>query len=240
MDNQKKQLMAAVRQVLNGDRDAYETIYNQVDRALRAFIRSRSRLFGEDFVDEAALRTHVLIFQNLHKYNPDRGRFMTWLFLQARNAMRLVRGERFPPREVRLNETVHQPWVATASGPAEEHEALRRVRVVREELESLSGDGRDAVVLHDLEGRTFPETARKLGIPVGRLRYQRDRALAVLKRRLQERGVHATERDITPVQQVWGWDQSGYDDDWTCSVGARLPVEPSGPLSAEDRKETPP
>lgn len=51
--------------------------------------------------------------------------------------------------------------------------------------------------------------------------------------------MHATERDITPVLQIWGWDSAGNDDDWTSTVGAFLPDDPPGPLAGENEQEVP-
>lgn len=148
----KPEIADAIRRVINGDRDAYDAVYNRVDPPLRRILRKQYRFFGDDFADEVAIRTHLSAIDNLDKYDPERSSFLTWLVWQAKNVARKVISERFPPREVRLDESAHEPWASTSTGPAEEHEAARRLRVVREELECLAGDGRAAIELHDIQG----------------------------------------------------------------------------------------
>jgi RNA polymerase sigma factor (sigma-70 family) len=74
-------------------------------------------------------------------------------------------------------------------GPAED--ALRRdlAAVLDEEVSRLPGTYRAAVVLCYLEGKTYREAARQLGLSVGTLSARLTRARALLRKRLVHRGV---------------------------------------------------
>ena len=229
----KEEVAAAIRRVLDGDVGSYEVIYNLTDRPLRAFIGSRYGYYGPEFVDEVAILTHEYTRTRLNKS------FQTWLNWQSRNVARKVRTDWFGPRFVRFDENVHSPWATPVCGPAEAYEATERSRVIRQVCEDLNEDSRLSVKLHDMEGKTLAESAEEAGLSEGQLRRKRARALAVLKRRLQEQGINATERDSTPAPIWYGWDDTGYDDDWTAGVTADLPDGPDEPLAAEEEKEVP-
>ncbi len=235
---QKQEVTRAIQRVLAGDVDSYESIYNLTDRPLRAFIGSRYGYFGSDFVDEVAINTHEYSLTRLNKYDPDKGAsFQTWLNWQSLNVARKVRVEWFGPRVVPVDADRLDLLVSSVPDPAETSEAARRSRVLSQEYERLTEDGRLSIGLHDLEGLTFADTAQQAGLSVGKVRRKREQTLAVLKRRLQERGVSATERDSTPVPVWYGWDNTGYDDDWTASVTAILPDGPAEPVAAAAEEE---
>ena len=233
MDLKNKQTVAdAVQRVLAGDVDAYELIYSITDRPLRAFIGSRYGRYGSDFIKEVALRTHGDTCTRLDKYNPDKGAsFQTWLNWRSLNVAREVMAERFPARVVSVDVDRLDSLVSSAPDPAATSEAARRNRALWQAYENLAGDGRLSIALHDLDGRTLPDTAQRVGLSVGKVRYKRDRVLAVLKQRLQEQGVSGTERDSTPMPDWYSPGDLGHDEDWTMTV-TESPV-------GEDGKEVP-
>ncbi|MBM3314725.1 hypothetical protein FJY71_02625 [candidate division WOR-3 bacterium] len=218
--------LGAIRRVKAGDTDAYQIVYAECDRPLRAFIGRRYHWAGPDFIDEVAVRTHEYALSRLAKFDETWSSFQTWLNWQSRSVASAVMREWYGPRLVRYDESVHGPWAVTQTGPADVYEDERRSRVVREEVESLPEDARLSVTLHDRDGLTFAETARAAGTTVWKTRRSREQALAVLKRRLQERGVRPVEVDFTPPPVYHDWDHTEPDDDWCATVGARLPDGP--------------
>jgi RNA polymerase sigma-70 factor (ECF subfamily) len=62
-------------------------------------------------------------------------------------------------------------------------------RVLYEEIAELPEKYRDPVLLCDLEGRTHKEAARQLGWPAGTMSRRLERARAILRRRLVQRGI---------------------------------------------------
>jgi RNA polymerase sigma factor (sigma-70 family) len=205
---------------------------------LRSFVGRRYGRFGDEFIDEVAILTHERAFARLNEYQTDKGAsFQTWMNWQSRAAAKQVMRERYGSRFVQYAEVRHEPWVETVPGPADIYEESRRSRVLRQELLALSEDGRLSVTLHDKDGLTFAETAQAAGTTVKRVRLTREQALAVLERRLQERGVSPAEVDSTPVPAWHGWDVTDRDDEWTASVTAVLPDGPSSLVGAAAREE---
>ncbi len=245
---------AAVQRVLAGDVNAYEQVYRACDNGLRAFIAARYGHLGAGFVDEVAVRTHERVFLRLDRFNPDKGAsFQTWMNWQALSVAREVIEERFGVRRVRdrtgrrrdaprfeaFDEEVHAEYVPTQPGPEELREREERSRLLWQEYNSLAEQGRLSIACHDLEGRTFVQTARRLGVCVSRVRRERERALAVLRRRLQEHGIRPFEAAFTKALRFRAYGQSmGEDDDWCASVTARLPDGPPPLADAAAKRMT--
>jgi len=243
MPHNTEEVLSAIRRVLDGDRNAYELIYSQFDRALRAFVGSRYSWAGPDFVDEVAVRTHSYALTRLAKFDPARSAFLTWLCWQARSTASRVIAEWYAPRFVQFELARHEARAGTAPGPADYHEAERSSRVIREAMGALSEEGRLAVTHLVMAGRTLAETAQATGLSVSKLRRERERALAVLKRRLVEAEVLPIEVDTTPAPIIYGRDWTDRDDDYTASVTAVLPDSPdtlSGAKAAERPEEEDP
>ena len=234
----KPEVMDALKRVRDGDMSAYDIIYKECDGPLQLFVASRYGHRGGRFVTEVVARTHTRAFLYLHEYDEDkRASLLTWYCWHVRRVASEVKAEQSDPRLVSYDETKHEAWTGTVAGPAEVYEDKRRSRVLREEQEALSEDGRLSVRLHDKDGLTFGETAKATGLPVIRVRRKREQALAVMKRRLQERGIRPVEVDSTPVPIFYGWDHTEPDDDFTESVTAVLPDGPDTLVGAAARDE---
>jgi DNA-directed RNA polymerase specialized sigma24 family protein len=234
----KPEITNALKRLSEGDTSAHDIIYKECDGPLRLFVASRYGYRGSRFVTEVVARTHTRAFLYLHEYDEEkRASLLTWYRWQSRRAASEVMAELTDPRLVRYDETKHEAWTSTVAGPAEVYEDKRRSRVLREEQEALSEDSRLSVSLHDKDGLTFAETAKATGLPVIRVRRNREQALAVMKRRLQERGVRPVEVDSTPVPIFYGWDHTEPDDDFTESVTAVLPDGPDTLAGAAARQE---
>ncbi len=199
-------LARAVKLVQAGDVNAYEEIYACCDGALRAFIGRRYGHRGQDFVEEVAVRTHEYALSRLSEYNAAKASPQTWLNWQSRSVAGQVMRERYGPRLVQYEESVHEAWAVTATGPAEVYEEERLSRVLIEEVERLSDRSRQSVVLHDRDGLTYAEAAEASGLSVMQVRYRRRRALTLLKHRLLRRGVRPVAIDFTPAPVWYGRD----------------------------------
>lgn len=221
-ESSRKEVLDAIRRVLDGDPDSYELVYQRHDPPLRAFICFRYRCPGRDFVDEVAIRSHERAFLRLGRFDQERASFQTWLNWQARAVAKRVRAEWFSPSYVSLDEPRHEA-LAAVPGPADECELARRRRVLEQELERLGPLVRECIAARDCDGLAFKAAAARVGVSAERLLRQRRRGLAVLRRRLQERGVSPVEVSWTPVPTWFGEDRTDVDDDFTASVTAILP-----------------
>jgi len=229
-------LTATIRRVLEGDVDAYGTIYDIIDKPLRYYIRRTYGRFDDDFRNEVATRTHTFVFEHLAQYNPGYATLQTWAKRSSRNVALRVMTERFTLHKV---ETKKGKWeresisialdedaltLAAMPGP-DSDEALWLKHVLCQEYSALAREGKLSLALHVVEGRPLHETAKLLNIPVIRLRRLLDRELRGLRKRLQRRGVAPSLRS-THFGMVSHADDTGYDDDWTSSMTAALPDDP--------------
>jgi len=235
----QKMVLEAIQRSLEGKENEYDAIDDLIDHRVRAFLRRRYRWAGPDFIDEVIARSHGYIRPRLGEYKPDKGPFFTWVVYHVLNVAKLVKAEWFSSKFVPFDERKHEQWAPSVAGPSEKYEDARRTRELWLALGVLPADCSTSIYLHDLMGLTFEETAKRMGVTVGQLRVIRNRGLAVLKRRLQERGVSPTEVDSTPVPIWHGWDTTGNQDDWTATVTAVLPDGPDTLVdaAARDQKE---
>jgi RNA polymerase sigma-70 factor (ECF subfamily) len=224
-------IMAAIERVLAGDADAYREIYDATNEPLRGFIGRRHAAQGEDFISEVAIRTHEYAFEHLGAYRADRrAAFQTWLNWQSRNVACRVRAERCE-RRFGLRFGLNHTWEPTVEGPGATT-VSERDRVLREEFRALGDEDRLCIALHDLGGRTFAATARRMGTTMARVRWARHRGLKRLRSRLRERGIRPLEEDHTPAPIWTGWTVAEPARGYTTSATDILSVEPPGDNSA--------
>ncbi len=239
-DMDRKSIEAAIQRVLDGHRNDYAVIYEQVDKPMRAYIRSHFYWAGPSFEDEVAVRTHEYLLPRLGEYDATKASLQTWFNWKSRSVAGLVMREWFGPRLVQYDEAVHEAWAVTATGPADVYEEKRLSRVLREESESLSEEERQSITLHDIGRLTFEESAEASGLSVMQVRYRRRLALSGLRQRLQERGVRPVAVDTTPAPIWYGRDRTD-PDDYAAPTVAVLPDGPDtlvGAAAAEEKEDS--
>jgi len=226
-DGREARVRQAIAHTLTADIDAYAVIYEVCDGPLRAFIGSRYGHLGRDFANEVAIRTHEYAVTHLDEYDPNKGASVqTWLNWQSLNVAKLAIPDWCDPKTEPFDEKRHNRWAASVPGPAELYEAKRRSQLLNQEYNALDEDGRLSVALHDEQGLSVRETARRTGMPVIRVRRLLEQKHHRLARRLRRLGVRPVETDSTPAPMWTQPDSSDKDDDWTASVTAVLPDGP--------------
>ncbi len=142
---------------------------------------------GHD-VEDAFQATFLVLVQRAGSIR-DPGRLGPWLHGVARRVAMRARAEagRRRSHQGRSGQpaTAEEPAVRPAS-PAESDDVLD---VIDEEVARLPARYREAVVLCDLEGRSYAEAARRLRCPLGTLQSRLARGRARLRTRLVSRGV---------------------------------------------------
>lgn len=174
---------AAVRRVLAGEVDAFESIVVRwqgplVNLAYR-FTRDRGR--AEELAQEAFLK----IYRGLPRYRAD-SRFSTWLFAVALNHYRSAMRRHVPPG-VELGAVV---GLAGADG-RRELDATLRDEAVRRAVATLPPRYREIVVLYYFQERDLAETARIAGLREGTVKARLHRARKLLEGKLRGLGVVA-------------------------------------------------
>jgi RNA polymerase sigma-70 factor (ECF subfamily) len=166
------------RLMRRGDQRAFALLYERREPALfrYALHMSGSRTIAEEVAHEVFVR---LIGPHRH-FDEGRGSLEAYLFGVARNLIRVIR------RQGATQEAVDQAAEHDILGGMIKDEATAALYVALDELP----DGyRDAVVLCDLEERSYEDAARIMGCPVGTVRSRLHRARALLAARLKPRAV---------------------------------------------------
>jgi len=162
------------RLIKKGDRNALGELYERREPGLYryALYASGSKAVAEEVAQEIFLR---LIGPGI-PYDETRGSLEAYLYGVARNLLRMR------PPALGLEDTVE---------PATNEDALRdlidgqRTAALLAAVRELPAGYRDAVVLCDLEERSYEEAAQVMGCPVGTVRSRLHRARALLTARLK-------------------------------------------------------
>ncbi|HUF99255.1 MAG TPA: RNA polymerase sigma factor [Ilumatobacter sp.] len=167
-----------------GDGRAFEQLYESMHRRVYAFAASRGASDPEALVNEVFLK----VFTNIQTFVGNKAQFSSWVFKIARN--KLIDESRRRKRRVeesQLNDD-HRSAAAWANA---ETEALAHIEDewVSEQLDLLTAEQRDVVVLRVVSGLTIEEIADVLGKRVGAIKAMQRRAFRTLARNLERQAV---------------------------------------------------
>jgi RNA polymerase sigma-70 factor (ECF subfamily) len=124
----------------------------------------------------------VALIRNLGRFDPARGALTTYLFGIAR---RMVRRKLFwQGRQVPLDDACEP--AASLGDPTQALARERAVASLRRAIISLPVHYREVLVLCDLDGLSYAETASIVGCRVGTVRSRLSRARALLARKLTD------------------------------------------------------
>jgi RNA polymerase sigma-70 factor (ECF subfamily) len=166
----------------SGDEGAFEDLVRRHERRVfRLLLRMLgSREEAEDVTQEAFLSLH----RHGHRFRRE-ARFSTFVYRVASNAA-LNRRRTLGRNRSRIGELEvrQQAGFDLPSGPRDPEDAAAGSEVqerVQEALLDLPPDLRVAVVLYDIEGQSYQEVARVLGIPEGTVKSRIHRARNALR-----------------------------------------------------------
>jgi RNA polymerase sigma-70 factor (ECF subfamily) len=177
-------LIAAARQ---GDRRAMAALYEAHSGRVYSVVR---RMVGDDHLaEDVSQDAWVRAFDKLHQFRGDSS-FGTWMHRLAVNSAlnRLRRQSKRPDVEAAAE---------NRTGPPPTDETVLNQKVLGEALDQLSPGYRMVLVLHDVEGLTHDEIAKRTGVAVGTSKSQlhkaraRMRSLLSASRERNEAGNHA-------------------------------------------------
>ena len=162
----------------------------------------RNRPDAEDLVADAVSKAWLSL-ASLHDRDALRGwlfRILTNAFLSGRRAI-TARGAHVPLDETgdepafSLFERLHQPFLLWSTNPEQAFFA----KLLREDLEraidGLADPFRMVVVMVDVQGWSYQDTAQALGVPLGTVRSRLARGRSALQRALWE---HARDVGLIP------------------------------------------
>lgn len=176
-----------LRRAGKGEEEAFTLLYRRHQAALYRFAL---RMSGNAWAAEEIVQdVFMTLMRDPKKYDPARGTLGAFLYGVTRNRV-LKHLERSPQREVPLEEKNDN---GTGSGivlmdtttPAIQAEKRERIEQVWAAVLDLPPEFREAVVLCELEERSYEEAAQMIGCPIGTIRSRLHRGRTLLMARLE-------------------------------------------------------
>lgn len=149
---------AAIRQVVEGDTEAFAAVVDAHGPLLQAWAAARCGSALDP--DEVAHRTFIKAFQLLAQYRPGSD-FRAWLLAIARNVLRAEATQ--AQRRLGRQQPVADLAAVDDPGTSESEQDARRLAALRACLEQLPGHLRGMLDQHYRDGRPLAEIAAGLG-----------------------------------------------------------------------------
>ena len=187
---------ALVQRVRSGEREVFGVLVDRYKRGIANFIGATVRNSSEaaDLSQETFLRAYA----HLHTFNPQLGKFSTWIYQIARNVVRthLSKSQRMPqlhelPEEQTLEATLadHSPAADPAVGLLR-REAERELRAALAELPERT---RTVLALRYFDNMEYQTIASTLGLSLGNVKTLIHRGKIALTKKMIERETRALD-----------------------------------------------
>ncbi len=200
---------ALVADVLRGDRDAFAALVERHKRGIANFIGASVRSSSD--VADLAQETFLRAYAHLGTFNPELGRFSTWLYHIARNVVRtfLGRSQRRPVAaelgdERTLENTLPDP--SHASDPIGNVLRSEAEAEVRAALAALPERTRTVLSLRYYDNMDYQTIATTMGLSLGNVKTLIHRGKFALAQKFREREAAAVAGtiDATPARRRLG------------------------------------
>lgn len=184
--------LTLVERLRHGDPDAFDEIYEALNKPLFTFLLrlSRQRDVAEDLHEETWLR----LVRHAGRLRADT-RLGPWLFTVARHLHVSYRRSRVLEDSAAAGLIALWPFSANAASPFEETAANELERRIERALANLPTASREVLLLVGVGGFDTSEAAEICGITPDAFRQRVHRAREMLSR--------ALERDAVPRQAAW-------------------------------------
>src|ERR1700684_2757143 len=196
-----------VQAVLDGDRDAFSFLVDRYKRGLGSFIGASVRQPSD--VADLAQETFLRAYAHLGTFNPDLGRFSTWLYHIARNVVRtfLGRSLRRPAVADLGEEQTLESTVADVSAEADPAGGVLRAEAeaeVRAALAELPERTRTVLALRFYDNMDYQTIATTMGLSLGNVKTLIHRGKLALAHKLREREEQAEGKCATRMFRALG------------------------------------
>jgi len=184
-----------VRRAAAGDRDAFAAIYERHRTVVYRFARLMS---GSDATaDDVTQEVFVTLIHTLPSYEPRRAGLLTYLYGVARNVTRnrLRKDRRFVALDTAASSSALTGDPHAAASRAQERTLLRSA------ILSLPSRYREAIILSDVQGLAYAETARVLQVPVGTVRSRLSRGRQMIAKRLESADSRGSMSTVPRVER---------------------------------------
>lgn len=178
-------LAILLQRVASKDEVAFRELYKATSSRLLALLVKQ--LGSEQEASDALQLVYMALWMRADRYNPDKGKALTWMIVVARNtAIDVLRRRRF---NLVSDDTV-QEMEDGAPSPLE-REMLRSSRdVLSEHLEALPVKQKEALQLHYFEDLTFDEVAARMNASPNTARSWGRRGMISLRQKLKGRSLN--------------------------------------------------
>jgi RNA polymerase sigma factor (sigma-70 family) len=181
-DDSRADLASALERARAGSDVGFEVIFHELSPAVAGYLR----LNGASEVDELTNEVFAQVHRGLPRFSGDWGGFRSWVFTIAHH--RMVDEARRARRRPRLATAEVADEAAAGDVEAEALASLSDERLHRL-LAVLSDDQRQVLLLRVVADLPLEEAATTLGKTVGAVKSLQHRALASLRRSLEQEGV---------------------------------------------------
>jgi RNA polymerase sigma-70 factor, ECF subfamily len=196
-----------VQAVLDGDRDLFGLLVERYKRGIASFIGASVRQPSDvaDLTQETFLRG----FAHLGTFNPDLGRFSTWLYHIARNVVRtfLGRSLRRPTVAELGEEQTLENTLADLSHYGDPAGGVLRAEAeaeVRAALAELPERTRTILALRFYDNLDYQTIATTMGLSLGNVKTLIHRGKLALAHKLREREANARGTSATGTLRALG------------------------------------
>jgi len=174
--------MAVIRRAQRGDERAFALIVRAYEAPIFNYVLRMvgDRALAEDLTQDVFLR----VFRGLRGYSR-RARFTTWLFQVAKNRVidEMRAAERRPRSLVAIEDA---PQLEVVDAPIEQSEAID---LLLSEVDKLSPDLKEALLLRDIAGLSYNEISDTLEVTLATVKWRIFKAREEVQQALEEQGV---------------------------------------------------
>lgn len=191
--------------MVSGDREAFAALFRRHQATVYRF--SRQMLGSKEAAEDITQDVFMALAQNAPRYQPSLGSLSTYLYGIARYLVlqRHKRNRSHVEVDVSDLNDVQSQALAVSIDPLADLCRARAIRDLRLEILRLPVHYREAIVLCELNGRSYEEAASIAHCPVGTIRSRLSRARALLADRcraaIQDREVNEVWKPcLTPTK----------------------------------------
>lgn len=180
---------ALVRRVRNGERELFSVLVDRYKRGIASFISAGVRIPSD--VADLSQETFLRAYAHLDTFNPALGKFSTWIYQIARNAMRTHLGKsqrRVPTQELPEDQTLENalPDISRDADPSGGILREEAERELREALAGLPERTRTVLTLRYYNNMEYHTIASTLGLSLGNVKTLIHRGKIALAQKMRE------------------------------------------------------
>ena len=181
---------ALVRTVLGGDHEQFAVLVDRYKRGITNFIGGSVRTPAD--VADLSQETFMRAYAHLGTYNPQLGKFSTWLYHIARNVVRthLGKSQRRPATQELAEEQTLENTLPDPSRDADPVGGVLRAEAeaeVRAALAALPERTRTVLSLRYYDNMDYQTIAQTMGLSLGNVKTLIHRGKIALAHKLRER-----------------------------------------------------